>query len=555
MRNNAIFGNSNNKSGQQSSINQISKIPPFVMEFLVKNNLKTIPSVRKTPNLQNADKGGPLYKAIDSILQCRSPRAIQKTYELFRKIVHNSPPFLQEEYSQLLFPYFIILVVQLHELNYLTEFKNFIDRYRGDFPKDYQSIIDQVRNHFDTYQIPQFEVDMSQFAIHDLTQKFKKYDSVLLPYVFENCISINFVPFRAIHKLSYDQIDTENIRNEIDQTNFDSNYEINLNPAIYNGDLNTSAKISTEEITEQDEIVTELPNIAHFTLYNHKDSINDIKLSKSAELLAYTQNSRVCLNILSMNSAFPTGNNQEYILKHRNRITTLEFSSNSCLIASASVDGEIRVAHTEACRELCHYDYHMKPVYALSFDKNSFLLSAASHDRTISMWALNHVGMVRQFIGHKQPVVNVLFESSGNKLISSSTDSRIRIWDIGAAKMIDQFEMKNEIPTAMAVHPNHMKIACGSVNGTVILYDADEKTRIELVEASQRTQITDLKFSNDGNWLFAGTTSGKLHAWEISEFTYDSINADASTIDTICITKDDLVVTLGQSLRVAIHEE
>ena len=91
----------NESSNQQIKSVQSSNLPPFVMNFLIKNKVKIIPRSNKTKNSQNPANEGKLEKAIDSILQCRSPRAIQKAYDCLRKIVFNSPPFLQTEFCHI----------------------------------------------------------------------------------------------------------------------------------------------------------------------------------------------------------------------------------------------------------------------------------------------------------------------------------------------------------------------------------------------------------------------------------------------------------------------
>lgn len=559
--------NQNNESSSQPiKPLQSSKLPPFVMNFLIKNKIKIIPRSNKSKSTQNSANEGKLEKAIDSILQCRSPRAIQKAYDSLRKIVFNSPPFLQSEFLQLLFPYFFTLSSQLRKLNYMQEFQKFVDKYKVDFSKQQQDEIDySLCENFDPDLNPNFEVNISQFAVYDLTLKFRQYDSVLLPYVFENWISVNIVPFRATTSMNPDQLSENfaNPSNENQAENEDSVYQpyykINLNPELYQGDSSyISSSISAEgELYNTENRITDVPDIIHFTLFNHNNTINDIKLSQSSELLAYSQNSHVTIHSLDSKMVFPNQKTQETLLTHKNKIMTIAFSPSSSLLASASIDGEIRVAHTEACREICHFDYHIKPIYDLSFDSNNFFLSAASHDRTISMWAMNNVGMIRQFIGHKQPVVKTLFapnrqdgESNSKILVSASTDSKIRLWDVGTAKMIEQFDIKNDIPTSLGIHHESKLIACGGLKGTVFLFDVNSSNKIPTeLFTGDNYQINDVKFTNDGKWLIAGSSSGKICAWSLDGTVFDSCEAQASTIDSICMTNQNLIVTSGRSLK------
>ena len=564
----------NDNSNQQTKTAQSSKLPPFVMDFLNKNKIRVIPRLNKSQNSQSSVNDGQIDKAIKSIFQCRSPRAIQKAYDCLRKIVFNSPPFLQIEFLQLLFPYFFTLCTQLRKLKYMQDFNKFIEKYKCDFSKQQQDEINyNLCENFDPNIDPHFEVYISQFAVYDLTQKFRQYDSVLLPYVFENWISVNIVPFRKTNQNQHIQLQ-ENFVNVNDDTqveNIDNTFQlyskVNLNPDLYQADSSyISSNISTEgEPYDSESRFTDAPDIAHFTLYNHNNTVTDVRLSQSAELLAFSQNSQVSIYSLISKIVFPNRQNSNIISTHNNKIMTITFSPNSTLLASASIDGEIRVAHTEACREICHYDYHVKPIYDLSFDSNNFFIAAASHDRTISMWAMNNVGIIRQFIGHKQPVVKTLFVNnrpninSNPIILSASTDSKIRLWDVGTAKMIEQFDMKNEIPTALAIHPQGNLIACGSLHGTVTLFDINSSrktpTELETNENDFNRQITDVKFTYDGKWLVASSSSGRICTWSLDGIVYDFCEAQASTIDSICITNKNLIVTAGRSTKGFVFKE
>ena len=172
---------------------------------------------------------------------------------------------------------------------------------------------------------------------------------------------------------------------------------------------------------------------------------------------------------------------------------------------------------------------------------------------------MNNVGIIRQFIGHKQPVVKTLFlpnrpdsDSNSTMIISASTDSKIRLWDVGTAKMINQFDFIDDTPTALAYSSELSCIACGGLKGTVLIYDINAPDAVATklqVSSDCNCQINDVKFTNDGKWLIAGSSNGKIFAWSFNGEENDICEAQASTIDSICITNQNLIITAGKSLK------
>ena len=531
---------------------EYDELPLFVKNFLNKKNVKLVPKKNKKSIHRNQ------IRRINELVK-QSNISLIKSFYFLRKVIFNAPAFLQAEYYQLLFPYFIIFAVHEQEL---TDFINFFNNNKYDFSQDEQNIIQSFFDDPSSFILPKFDCELSEIAVYDLSLHFKQSNSKLLLCVLEEFILSNITEYSLYHRpigTTSAKIKNVNKESENNQVNNVFSNKQNsstiyfstseLNPAIVNDsklEYEFMKINSNKEHTTDEEGFTSFPNIAHFTLYNHDDKINDIKLSRSAALLGYSQSSSVFINLLDTNFVFPTDEISHKIITQKSRISTIAFSPNSCLISSGSIDGEIRIASTEACREICHYHFHLKPCYDLTFDNNNFLLASASYDRSISIWDLNQNEILRYLYQNNQSVLKVLFMPDNKSILSISSDSTVKIWDMGMAKVIEQFRVNSEMPTSLAVSNDGTMIAIGSSSGSVTLYDRESPVAPQKLITPHKSFISDLKFTSDGNWLIAGSLNGEIHKWDKISLSYDSLKAENSTIDTICITKDDLVVTLGR---------
>jgi WD40 repeat protein len=119
---------------------------------------------------------------------------------------------------------------------------------------------------------------------------------------------------------------------------------------------------------------------------------------------------------------------------HTEKITCLEFSENSALLASGSRDHTICVWSVETAQSLYHLVTHEKPVTALVFSNDSLRLFSGAEDNLIIVWDMSTGKVIRGMMGHRK-VVNCLAVSKDGKIAASgSEDKTIKMWDVGSGK-------------------------------------------------------------------------------------------------------------------------
>ena len=483
-------------------------LPQFITQFLERRGAKL--KLSDGPRVLWPSGSG-ARTSIEALSRCRSRSAIRRSYLVFQRICARSQSFFFRQLTKCRLPAFLHLAMLLARQGLESEFRAFVHEFEKGFsePSD-QSIIKEMLDEGAAFAVPDFHITFDDLTLAYLQKQLRNEGLDLLLYVFDSLIRITIVDVSS--------------------------------------DPHTS---SPEDLLEESD--ENAPDIAHITVYNHYGGVSDLKLSRNLDLMVMAHDSTVTLHSLIEKVVFPNGAVSCDLARHRTRVLRACISPNSCMVCSASLDGEIRFSHTETCKEVCRFAFHRAPVFDLQFEPKSVFVAAASMDKTASLWSNECRMAVRLFAGHLQPVYGVCFGERHNSLFTVSSDRSVRMWDIGSAQRMSKMETGNDgIPTALRVSPQSDIVVVSFSDGslTTIDYSNLEEPRRIATAKFGRAQITDLQFSRDGTELIVGSADGNISIVSVDGLeTKRVIPTEASSIDSVQVFSDDLVVTVGRSRR------
>lgn len=163
--------------------------------------------------------------------------------------------------------------------------------------------------------------------------------------------------------------------------------------------------------------------------------------------------------------------------------------------------------------------------------------------------------------GHTAPVSGMFFINNGENLLSVSQDKTIRIWDTesGQLKRTLRINIGNDVIGSIYCadyHPSADLLALGgylapkttpSELGKIILIKISSGEIVDELHW-HRSTINTIKFSAEGNFLFAGDSDGKLSMWSKNGNTYgykNNTEAHLQGVNSIAITTKH-VITGGE---------
>ena len=183
---------------------------------------------------------------------------------------------------------------------------------------------------------------------------------------------------------------------------------------------------------------------------------------------------------------------------HTKPVVSVSFSPAGWQLASASMDGTVRLWNVATGQETLTLLGHTKGVSSVSFSPNGKWLVSASADRTVKLWDAT-TGRERLTLqAHTQPVISVSFSPNGKRLASASIDTTVALWDAA----IDQETLTlNHTGAVRSVSfsPDGKRLATASVDKTVKVWDARPWTPELRAQShgrglltSRRSQVTSL---------------------------------------------------------------
>jgi WD40 repeat protein len=113
---------------------------------------------------------------------------------------------------------------------------------------------------------------------------------------------------------------------------------------------------------------------------------------------------------------------------HNDLISSLAFSPNNKLLASASWDSTVKIWNPATGKEIRTLSGHSDRVYAVAFSADSQYLASASADKTIMIWSVASGKNLRTLTAHGDQVMSLAFCPNSRFLATGSHDKSIIIW-------------------------------------------------------------------------------------------------------------------------------
>ena len=255
-----------------------------------------------------------------------------------------------------------------------------------------------------------------------------------------------------------------------------------------------------------------------------------------------------------------TRNNHIITLEHdRSQIGSVAFSSDNTILASAALDGTLKLWDV-ASQENIIFERYGSGTSAVAFSPDSTILAYGLWDGTLKLWDVASQGNIATFEGNGNTIGTVAFSPDGTILAFTTSDDKIKLWEVASQQNIATFEGGGDIIGAISPD-NTMLASIGFLDSTPTLWDVasqqniavfegdgniisavafspdstilayaswgtvTDKPTVKLWEVATQTNIatfeghrdaiTSIAYSPDGTLLASGTTNGVIRLWDV----------------------------------------
>ncbi|MEU9835505.1 AAA family ATPase [Streptosporangium sp. NPDC048047] len=197
-------------------------------------------------------------------------------------------------------------------------------------------------------------------------------------------------------------------------------------------------------------------------------------------------------------------------------VTTLAFSDDGSVLASANSGGAIRLHHPGTLRPMgTPLPAHQgSRIGAIAFAPVNGLFVSAGLNGTVELWNA-HSGQqaAAPLMEHAGAVTTVAFGPAGI-FASGGEDGTVRLWQVPAGTEEGRPLTHNGPVQAAIFSPDGKIIATGSASGHIQLWSADTSRPLgPPLRAARGAAINVLAFSPDGRILAGGTSESLIQLW------------------------------------------
>ena len=163
---------------------------------------------------------------------------------------------------------------------------------------------------------------------------------------------------------------------------------------------------------------------------------------------------------------------------------------------------------------------HTSEIWRCAFSPDGALLASASLDGTVKLWDTRARPKNEPFAGLRGLPRSGTLSFSGKKAGYAIQD-RVEVWDMESGKLWREFDLKGDYLTGPGAHflescalsPDGERVAAVTSDGTAKIWrlsDAGEDAVLRV-----KRWLTSCSFSSDGRCLFLGDGAGNLLKWDV----------------------------------------
>ncbi|XP_068113612.1 transcription initiation factor TFIID subunit 5 [Hyperolius riggenbachi] len=227
------------------------------------------------------------------------------------------------------------------------------------------------------------------------------------------------------------------------------------------------------------------------------------------------------------------------------KLRGVKSTSDLNLIDKESDDVLERIMDEKTASEVKVLYGHSGPVYATSFSPDRNYLLSSSEDGTVRLWSLQTFTCLVAYKGHNYPVWDAQFSPYGYYFVSGGHDRVARLWATDHYQPLRIFAGHLADVISTRFHPNSNYVATGSTDRTVRLWDVLNGNCVRIF-TGHKGPIHVMTFTPNGKFLASGGSDGRVLLWDIGHgLMVGDLKGHTNTVYALRFSRDGEILASG----------
>jgi WD40 repeat protein/tRNA A-37 threonylcarbamoyl transferase component Bud32 len=201
---------------------------------------------------------------------------------------------------------------------------------------------------------------------------------------------------------------------------------------------------------------------------------------------------------------------------HTGVVWAVAWSADGRTLASASADRTIKLWDVATCQKRVSLTGHNGPVRAVAWSGDGTTLASASEDRTIKLWDVAAHQERASLMGHDGPVAAVAWNRDGTTLVSASQDKTIKLWDVATRQERATLTGHTSTVAAVALSGDGTTLASASYDKTIKLWDVATHHERDTLKGHNAFLVNSVAWSADGKTLASASQDQTIKLWDVA---------------------------------------
>lgn len=180
---------------------------------------------------------------------------------------------------------------------------------------------------------------------------------------------------------------------------------------------------------------------------------------------------------------------------------SIAFSPDGALLAAAADEGTVKFWETATFSETFVLRAHETDVSAIAFSAHNSLFATASKTGDIRLWNTTTWQEAAKIAGHSEEIRTLAFSPDGSILASGSFDDLVKLWDPATGKLRNALDRHADDVLWVEFSPDGSLLASTGPDLNVVLWDPSDGSRRDLFQLIHDDRVHCVTFARDSRSL------------------------------------------------------